>query len=203
MSPWILLLIAFGLGSIPFGFLVGKSKGIDIRTQGSGNIGSTNVSRVLGKKWGVFVFGLDFLKGWTAVFLFQKMAHFEDPSHMVYGMIGAAVVVILGHNYTPWLGFKGGKGIATSAGVLLGLMPGVLLIGGVSWVLIFKGTKTVSVASLACCVIVPIAAWFLYPDQKSLFVFALIAGILGVWRHRSNIRRILAGEEFSFKKESS
>ncbi|MES2310592.1 MAG: glycerol-3-phosphate 1-O-acyltransferase PlsY [Verrucomicrobiota bacterium] len=203
MDPWILLGFAFLLGSLPFGFWVGKSRGIDIRQHGSGNIGSTNVSRVLGKKWGFLVFGLDFLKGWGAVFLMKKYAVLADPTMIHVWSVGAALLVIMGHNYTPWLGFKGGKGIASSAGVLLALMPWALLVGVVTWVLLMKLTKTVSIASLAACVVVPSATWFLYPGEKALFFFAFLAGAMGIWRHRSNIRRLIAGEEFSFKKESS
>jgi glycerol-3-phosphate acyltransferase PlsY len=203
MHPWILLGISFLLGSLPFGFWVGKSQGIDIRKHGSGNIGSTNVSRVLGKKWGFFVFGLDFLKGWGAVFLTEKWAQIDDPTMIHAWAVGAALLVIIGHNYTPWLGFKGGKGIASSAGVLLALMPWALLVGGVTWGILMKVTKTVSIASLAACVVVPTATWFLYPGEKSLFLFAFLAGAMGIWRHRSNIRRLIAGEEFSFKKNES
>lgn len=202
MNPWILILIAFVLGSIPFGYLISKGKGIDIRQHGSGNIGSTNVSRVLGKKWGIFVFGLDFLKGWAAVFLFKNYhteASFGGSESIV---IGSAVAVILGHNYTPWLKFKGGKGIATSAGVLLALMPAALIVGALSWGIVMKISKTVSIASLTACVVVPLSSWFFYPDHRFLFVFALVAGLLGIWRHRSNIQRLMAGEEFTFKNES-
>ena len=201
MDPWILLIMAFIVGSFPFGYWVGRSQGIDIRQHGSGNIGSTNVSRILGKKWGIFVFAFDFLKGWSAVILMAKLANLSNNELFSTWSVGAAVMVILGHNYTPWLRFKGGKGIATSAGVLLAMMPWALCVGLMAWGLVMVLTKTVSIASLTACVVVPVSAWFLYPGDKVLFVFALLAGVMGIWRHRSNIQRIISGEEFSFKKE--
>lgn len=201
MDPWILLVIAFIVGSFPFGYWVGRSQGIDIRQHGSGNIGSTNVSRVLGKKWGIFVFVLDFLKGWSAVILMAKLANLSSIDLISTWSVGAAVMVILGHNYTPWLRFKGGKGIATSAGVLLAVMPWALGIGLLAWGVMMVLTKTVSIASLTSCIVVPVSSWFLYPGDKVLFGFALLAGVMGIWRHRSNIQRIISGEEFSFKKE--
>ena len=182
---------------------MGKSQGIDIRQHGSGNIGSTNVARVMGKKWGLLVFILDFFKGWSAVILMTKSALFLDPETLPLWSAAAAIAVILGHNYTPWLRFKGGKGIATSAGVLLAMMPWALSAGLLSWIFLMKVTKTVSIASLTACIVVPCSAWFLYPGEKVLFGFAVIAGAMGIWRHRSNIRRLISGEEFTFKKEES
>ena len=201
MEEWILLVVAFVLGSFPFGYWIGKSQGIDIREHGSGNIGSTNVSRVMGKKWGALVFALDFLKGWGAVILMLKFSSIADREILSSWAVGAAIAVILGHNYTPWLRFKGGKGIATSAGVLLAMMPWALCVGLLAWGLLMILTKTVSIASLTSCIVVPLSAWFLYPGEKVLFGFAVLAGGMGIWRHRSNIRRIISGEEFSFKKE--
>ena len=115
---------AFLLGSIPTGYLVARAKGVDIRRHGSGNIGATNVFRTLGKPLGILVFFIDALKGFSAVWLAN---HFGQACPWT-GIV-AAVAAIAGHNYTPWLGFKGGKGIATSAGVLLALMPWAVLIG--------------------------------------------------------------------------
>jgi acyl phosphate:glycerol-3-phosphate acyltransferase len=197
--PWTALACAFAggfiAGSVPFGHLVGMAKGVDIRRQGSGNIGATNVSRVLGRRWGALVFVLDFLKGFLPVMAVL---------HLYFGYFGEAVDVaavlagiggILGHNYTPWLGFKGGKGIATSAGVLAGLIPWTFLASVVVWGVTARAFRYVSAASIAAAVSLPVATWFFYPGRTVYFVFCLLAGGLGVWRHRSNIGRLLAGTE--------
>ena len=129
----VVVLIAYLLGSIPTGFLVAKARGVDIRTVGSGNIGATNVLRILGKPAGVFVLLADAAKGWLATFVVAKLVagwFFPDAGSLSreWFAICAGLAAILGHNYTCWLHFKGGKGIATSAGVLVALVWGPLLI---------------------------------------------------------------------------
>jgi glycerol-3-phosphate acyltransferase PlsY len=187
---------AFLSGSIPFGYLAGRCKGVDVRQHGSGNIGSTNVFRVLGKKWGIAVFLADFLKGALPLALIRGFLNegFSGQQGDVL-FVGTALAAILGHNYTPWLGFKGGKGIAVSAGVLLVLIPKALAAVLAVWLVLFALTRTVSIASIAASVLLPVAAWFLYPGQPVIFFFCLAAGLLGLWRHRSNIQRLRAGTE--------
>src|SRR5215813_7994932 len=136
MDYALALLIGYLLGSIPSGYLVGRAKGIDIRQHGSGNIGSTNVLRTLGKGPGYFVFACDALKGVAAVLFAKKFF----PATGDLGAIGAAVACILGHNFTPWLGFKGGKGMATSLGVLIGLIPLASVVGFALWGVVFLVT---------------------------------------------------------------
>src|SRR6266478_7844376 len=146
------------LGSIPFGYLAGRIAGIDIRRAGSGNIGATNVVRILGKRYGYPVFVLDFLKGFGAVTISTAIATQARPewgSAEMYAVLGA-VSAVIGHSFPPWLKFRGGKGVATSAGVLFGLMPLAMLIGAAIWILVFWLTRYVSVAAVAAAVALPL-----------------------------------------------
>jgi len=191
---------AFLIGSIPTGWLLGKMRGIDLREHGSKNIGATNALRVLGKPAGIFCFIVDAGKGLGAVLIAQTLAGpMVDPG--LAGVVGA-VSGILGHNFTPWLGFKGGKGIATSVGALVALLPAIVPLLLVVWLLVFFTTRYVSLASVAASVALPVfailqAIWFggLSPW---LLGFACLAGGLAVLRHKSNIQRLLAGTENRF-----
>ncbi len=194
--------VAFLLGSIPTGYLVARAKGVDIRQHGSGNIGATNVFRTLGKPLGVLVFFLDALKGFAAVWL---AARFGGPS--AWPSILAAVAAIAGHNYTPWLGFKGGKGIATSAGVLIALMPWAVLAIAVVWFGVFFATRYVSLASICASAALPVAVgalWFYgCGGSAPLLGFSVLIAALAIWRHRSNIQRLMAGTEHRFDRKST
>src|SRR5215210_5065596 len=121
-TGFLIVTVSYLLGSIPFGLIVGRMRGIDIRQHGSGNIGATNVLRVLGKPWGIPVFFLDAAKGAAAVLIAQHLGRGHGIPEAAAGILGA-ICCILGHNFPIWLGFKGGKGIATSAGVLIGMLP--------------------------------------------------------------------------------
>ena len=184
------------VGSIPTGYLLGRIHGLDIRQHGSGNIGATNVGRVMGRNWGFFAFACDFLKGFLLLYLVRCLAFPEATSWTVsLLLVICAMAAILGHNYTPWLGFKGGKGIATTAGILGALLPWVLIVALSLWIVVVLITRIVSIGSLMAAVSLPLAtAWF-YPQQWVYFGFAALAGILGAWRHRSNIQRLMAGTE--------
>lgn len=194
MHAVFFILLAFLLGSIPTGYLVARAKGIDIRQHGSGNIGATNVFRTLGKPLGVFVFLSDALKGFAAVWLTLR---FGGPS--AWPGILAAVAVITGHNYTPWLGFRGGKGIATSAGVLLALVPWAVLIIAAVWFLVFPLSRYVSLASICAAAALPLAVgglWFAgCGGNAPLLGFSLLISALAIWRHRSNMVRLRNGTE--------
>jgi len=184
------------IGSIPTGYLMGRTRGLDIRQHGSGNIGATNVGRVLGRNWGFVAFACDFLKGFLPLFLVRVLAFPGDirwTTSLLLVLCGLAA--ILGHNYTPWLGFKGGKGVATTAGVLGALMPLVLAVALSLWIILVAITRIVSVGSLAAAISLPVAAVFFYRDQWIYCGLALFAGVLAVFRHRSNIQRLLAGTE--------
>jgi glycerol-3-phosphate acyltransferase PlsY len=192
---------AYFIGSIPFGFLAGKMRGVDIRDHGSGNIGATNVLRTLGKPVGITVLLLDIAKGVVPVLLTQK---FSDSSLIP---IVTAVATILGHNYTCFLGFKGGKGIATSAGALAPLLPIPMLVALLLWITLFLATRYVSVASIGAAASLPITLGILFATQKNwdwiLFGFtALLAG-LAVWRHHSNIQNLRNGTENRFVPKSN
>ena len=191
--------LAYLLGSIPTGFLVGKARGIDIRAVGSGNIGATNALRILGKPAGISVLLIDVLKGWTAVVLIPRLLQAllgaaPDESTFQVQQLIAGFCAILGHNYTCWLHFKGGKGIATSAGVLVALVPWALLTILTVWIVLFALTRVVSVGSLAASATLPFATWFFYRDWTLTLVTTAMA-VLAIYKHRGNIQRLLAGTE--------
>lgn len=199
MSPLVIAATALGaylLGSIPFGYLAARLKGIDLRTVGSGNIGATNAMRVLGRPAGITVLLLDALKGWAAVTQVPLVATavLGAPGPGTGLRILAGVCAVLGHNYTCWLRFKGGKGVATSAGVLYGLMPVTGIIATAAFFVVLAATRFVSAGSLAAAAALPVSAWLFEADRR-LFVLALVLGVLATYRHRGNIRRLLAGNE--------
>jgi glycerol-3-phosphate acyltransferase PlsY len=205
MEPVTALLVisgAFLLGSIPTGYLVARANGVDIRRHGSGNIGATNVFRTLGKPLGILVFFLDTLKGFAAVWLAMRLG-----GASAWPGIAAAVAVIAGHNYTPWLGFKGGKGIATSAGVLVALMPWAVLAIALVWFAVFFATRYVSLASICAAASLPLAVgalWFYgCGGNGPLLGFSALIAALAIWRHRSNIERLMAGTEHRFERKTS
>ncbi|QSR86136.1 glycerol-3-phosphate 1-O-acyltransferase PlsY [Candidatus Methylacidiphilum infernorum] len=201
-SPFLLLsgiLFSFLLGSIPFGFLIGKAKGIDIRELGSKNIGATNVGRILGWKWALVVFILDFFKGLLPVFIVVHWRFGLSPTSLDLFALLCGLFSILGHNFTPWLKGRGGKGIATSAGVLSALMPKVFVFLVVVWVALFFLTHIVSISSICVALLFPLFTFLLYPESPLFFFFSIAASCLALWRHRSNIKRILAGTEPKLK----
>jgi glycerol-3-phosphate acyltransferase PlsY len=195
-------LLAYLLGSIPTGFLVARAKGVDIRKVGSGNIGATNAFRVLGKAWGVAVLLIDFAKGLFACLLVPGMVRgFLNLAVNEEGVIQlalvAAVCAVLGHNFTVWLRFKGGKGIATTAGALAALVPWALLVGLGVWVVCFSLTRYVSLGSIAAAVTLPVATWLTTNGNSRvpLTVVTAALGVMAILKHRSNIQRLLAGTE--------
>ena len=229
MQLWIPPIIAFLAGSIPFGLLIAKSKGVNIREHGSGNIGATNVLRVVGKPYGIACLVLDLLKGLIPSILGISLCTYAGESNPMTGhalepyaigleqskaqilQIITALAAILGHNYSPWIGFKGGKGIATSGGALIALMPAAVLILIAIWAILFFTTKYVSIASIGAAICLPIVMLFgsWYHDKladgtwnKPLFVFCIIIALLAVWRHRSNIKALMDGSEHQFSKKA-
>lgn len=233
MQLWLCPVFAFLLGSIPFGLFIAKTKGIDIRQHGSGNIGATNVYRVMGRKFGLTCLLLDALKGFLPVIIAVNLIPVEGRVPMLHlaflsdwVMTSApdaftaqllhvitALAAVLGHNYSPWIGFKGGKGIATSAGVLIGLMPAAVLILLIVFMITLFSTRYVAVASMVAAVCLPVVThlgaryhedqngvslWEAGTWNKPLFFFALTIAILAVWKHRSNIRRLCEGTESKF-----
>jgi len=205
-------LAAYLLGSIPTGYLVGKSRGIDIRTVGSGNIGATNVLRILGKPAGIFVLLVDALKGFVAC-RFIGLAVYrqfvgpvaEDSSLEDFLKITGGLFAILGHNYTCFLKFKGGKGIATSSGVALALLPVALGISIALWLVVLALTRYVSVASIAAAFILPFAAWWPGRSSRTMIIVAAMIGALAIYKHRTNMQRLMNGTEnrMGKKKEAA
>ena len=192
-NPVFYVLTAFFLGSLPFGHWLALVRGVDLRKQGSGNTGATNVGRVLGKKWGIFIFVLDLGKGWIAVALAKSVGNLPETWSITVG-----VSAVLGHIFSPWLGFRGGKGVATSAGILIGLAPWVALGVALIWFLIFQMSRTVSVASLCAATAFPVFVFWLIPEQR-VFQWISIGMTVLVWfRHRDNLKRLLQGKENRF-----
>lgn len=187
---WFWPLLGYLAGSIPTGYLVVRIlKGQDIRTVGSGNTGATNVGRVAGKFWAVFVAVFDMAKGGLVV-LGALACGVSSP----WVLASTAVAGVLGHNYPVWLRFRGGKGVATSYGVLFFLDPLATLIGGAAWFLLLKGTRTVSLSSLVSLAVVLFALWVLGAPAAYLYA-AFFLLVLSAWRHRENIRRLMQGTE--------
>jgi glycerol-3-phosphate acyltransferase PlsY len=216
-----IVILSYLLGSIPFGLLISRVRGIDIRQHGSGNIGATNVWRTLGKTWGIITFIGDLGKGLAAVLLGQWIAahwdihtpqlhqHPDLISHLQpdFAGIAAALGCIMGHSFPVWLRFKGGKGVATSLGVIFGMMPLAALIDFAIWGLVLKLSGFVSLASIVAALALPVLVIILLLTGVlkgwGYFFFAVAAGLLVTWRHRENIKRLAAGTESSFKKRPS
>jgi len=201
-------LVAYFLGSIPWGYLAGKLNGVDLHKEGSGSTGATNALRVLGKPWGYTVFALDTLKGSLAVIAaFQISSRFfaSTPTETISAGVVAAIFAVIGHSYPVWLKFQGGKGIATSAGIMLALFPWpVFGFGLFVWLVLFYSTRFVSVASLGAAVALPTASaamWYLGDCDAIRTSIAAAMCVLAVWRHKSNISRLIAGTEKRFEKK--
>jgi acyl phosphate:glycerol-3-phosphate acyltransferase len=198
---------AYLIGSFPSGYIVGRINGVDLRKVGSGNIGATNALRVLGKKWGYLVFAADILKGWLSVTLAYALSRQFAPDQVTIAGIFAAVFAVLGHNFPVWLAFKGGKGIATSAGIMIALFPiWVFLCALVVWVGSFQMTRYVSVASILAAISLSASTLVLALLGRCdwlLVVVAFAMTTLAVWRHKSNIDRLLAGTEKKFERRTS
>ncbi len=182
---------SYFLGSIPTGFLWAKARGIDIRKVGSGNIGATNVMRALGKGPGAAVLFLDAAKGCLPVFVAPRIFPNVDNNAL---QITCCIFVIAGHDWTCWLRFKGGKGVATSAGALLAFLPLPLFCALGVWGIVFAIGRYVSLGSICAAVTMPIATWFL-TKNTTLFVFTIVLGAVIIYNHKSNIQRLLTGTE--------
>ncbi len=212
----LIIIAAFLAGSIPFGLLIARAKGVDIRKHGSGNIGATNVGRVLGRRYFFLCFALDLLKGLLPTLAMGAalgaLGAFTMSMHDAAWWLGAAVASILGHVFCPWLGFKGGKGVATGLGALLGVFPLLSVAGGVAtivWILAMLLWRYVSLASIiAAITLAPTIglAWWLASHRSAghttlepaMVLFVGIGALLTtlvIWTHRANIGRLRAGTE--------
>jgi glycerol-3-phosphate acyltransferase PlsY len=205
MAFLLTALAAYLLGSIPTGFLVARWKNIDITQVGSGNIGATNVFRILGRGPGIFVLLTDAAKGALSVLFLPGLAALVAGAGSPWLAALAAVCAVLGHNFTCWLRFKGGKGIATSAGALAALVPTAFLVIFITWIVVFALGRYVSLASIAAAAVLPFATAFTTQGELRWLLVGLtsLLAFLAIWRHRPNIRRLLDGTENRFgpKKE--
>jgi acyl phosphate:glycerol-3-phosphate acyltransferase len=232
MQLWLCPLVAFLLGSIPFGLIIARMKGINIREHGSGNIGATNVLRVVGKKYGITCLLLDALKGFIPVVLAVNLVQIAGKKIGFYhidGLDSLALVLpaaeifkgqlvhiltglaaVMGHNYSPWVGFKGGKGIATSAGVFLALMPAGVGLLVIIWAIVFAISRYVSLASIIAAAALPLitlyGSWYhgLIANgtwNKPLFGFSVVIAVLAIWKHRTNMVRLKNGTEHRFTRK--
>jgi acyl phosphate:glycerol-3-phosphate acyltransferase len=204
MTWFLILILSYLIGSVPWGYLLAGSKGIDIRQQGSGNIGAANVARVMGKKWGYLVFLFDFLKGFLSVKVAAMISAYFLADHILASAV-AGIACVLGHDYPIWLRFKGGKGIATLAGAVLALLPLLFVSFGVVWIVVFLISRYTSLASISAVAALPIATCLIVarsqPDFPVLVGFALLMAALAIWRHRGNIVRLLNGTENRFGRK--
>ena len=191
-ANWILCVVAsYFLGSIPTGFVWGKARGIDIRKVGSGNIGATNVMRALGKIPGITVLLIDALKGFVPVYF--APACFPEADKTILQIV-CCVAVVAGHNWTCWLKFKGGKGLATSAGALLAMLTLPLLCVVGVWAVVFAAWRYVSLASIIGAATVPVFTWW-FTHDRTFIIFTVILSALAIYKHKTNIQRLLAGTE--------
>jgi acyl phosphate:glycerol-3-phosphate acyltransferase len=202
MSPIVGVLIAYLAGSIPSAYIAGRVKGLDLRKHGSGNLGATNVVRVLGAKIGGVVFIADLLKGFLPVYFLPTYTETLRPElwALVYG-----AAAILGHVKPIFLlGKGGGKGVATASGVFLALAFAPMLIAEVAWITVFYFTRYVSLASLVGAAVLPIAILVLYREPQSpVFIASVIISLFVFWTHRANIGRLRRGEEHKFVKKET
>jgi glycerol-3-phosphate acyltransferase PlsY len=208
--PYLLLAIAYLLGSFPTGYLVGRIAGIDIRELGSGSTGATNVWRNVGKLAGISVFVVDFAKGAIAIYMMQQanwlITNFGLTAniainHLSLFVIGSGMLALIGHSRPVWLGFKGGKSVATGVGILFMLNWLVAIAAFSVWLATMAIWRTVSISSIAAAAAAPVLMWTL---QSNIIYssFVTVGCMFVIWLHRSNIERILNGTELSFKTES-
>jgi glycerol-3-phosphate acyltransferase PlsY len=190
------LIAGYLIGGIPFGIIIAHLiKGVDPRTIGSGGSGATNVSRVLGKKWGVVVLLLDASKGYLPVIFLSPII---SPENTALGGVVIAVAAIAGHVWTPYAGFRGGKGVATAAGAMLAIDPIVLLFSMGIWVLTMIFFRYVSLASVMAAVMFPLFAWRIERGITPVVYGGVLIACFLIYTHRNNFRRIIAGSESKF-----
>ncbi|MBI1336004.1 MAG: glycerol-3-phosphate 1-O-acyltransferase PlsY [Phycisphaera sp.] len=213
---WLWMAGAYLCGSVPFGLLIGLAHGVDIRKRGSGNVGATNAGRVLGKKWGILCFVLDVLKGAGPVLACGISVGFVSQAASITPVqagqwLAVAACAMLGHIFPVWLYFKGGKGVATGLGVMLGIYPTLTwpaMAAFVTWVVVVKLSKMVSLASIVAAALLPIYVLVtLHLHRQPIaqaWPFPVVAAVLAaltILRHRTNIARILAGTESKIGKK--
>ncbi|HEY0405595.1 MAG TPA: glycerol-3-phosphate 1-O-acyltransferase PlsY [Pyrinomonadaceae bacterium] len=204
MRPVLVLIAAYALGSIPFGYLIVRAKeGADVRASGSGATGATNVTRRAGKWAGVLTLLLDAAKGALAVWLARSVT--TPGMDINWSVAAAAVIVVFGHCFPVWLGFHGGKGVATGVGVFLSLSPLALVGAAVVFLLVVLTTRYVSLGSIMAAAAFPVCVWLLNvftrraDDFAPVMTAAIMSAALIIFMHRANIGRLISGSESKFK----
>ena len=185
---------AYLAGSIPFGFLIGKMRGVDVRTVGSKNIGATNVYRTVGKKWGLLAFACDFLKGFVPVILAQR---FGGEAHL---LLAVGLMTVVGHMFTCFMKFKGGKGIATGFGMLVGLLPWLVLTAFGIWAVTVWISHYISLGSCVAAAFLAVGVWFPWLGSEGcrnlpLSIVVTLVALVAIYKHKTNIRRLIDGCE--------
>ncbi len=185
---------AYLAGSVPFGFLIGKMRGVDVRTVGSKNIGATNVFRTVGKKWGLLAFLCDFLKGFVPVLLARK---FGGEAHLP---LAVGLMTVVGHMFTCFMKFKGGKGIATGFGMLVGLVPWLVLTAFGIWAVTVWLSHYISLGSCVAAVFLAVGVWFPWLGSGGwrnlpLSIVVTLVALVAIYKHKANIRRLIDGCE--------
>lgn len=193
MTVIYVIVIAYLAGSVPFGLIVSRLYGVNITQTGSGNIGATNVFRVLGPFAGMTVLAADIAKGFIAV----QLAYFFMGNSDVMPVV-TAISAVLGHSFSPFMGMSGGKGVATAAGALIALMPKIALILFIIWIFIIVMTRYVSLASLSIALLLPMLG-ILTKQNLPNKVLSVVVCLIIFYTHRSNIGRLLKGEEYKFQ----
>ncbi len=202
IRSFVVVVFAYICGSVPWGYIIGKVNGIDIRTVGSKNIGATNVTRCVGKKAGKLCFALDFLKGLLPVMI----ARYFIPDGSVTELL-VVFAAILGHIFPVFLNFKGGKGVSTAAGAVMALAPIPLVTALVVWVVVFFISRYVSLASITAAAVLPVIAWVMILTGNRgtasipVAVVLTVIAVLAIFRHRANIQRLLDGTENRFGRK--
>jgi glycerol-3-phosphate acyltransferase PlsY len=194
-SFWVIFLMGYLLGAIPFAVIIAQCHGVNVLACGSCNPGATNVRRTAGKRAGRIVFFCDVLKGFLAVHGAIYLAPGDPQLAMVAGLMGA----FLGHNFSVFIKFRGGKGIAVLVGGMAAAMANVLLIGLLTWIVVFSLTRYVSLASICFCAILPLCSYLFGYDSRTNAA-VLFLSTFAVIRHIPNIRRLLAGTEYRFTR---
>ena len=192
------VLASYLLGAIPTSFLAGKLfRGIDLRQHGSGNLGATNLYRTLGARYAVPVGLFDMAKGAVPVMLIAPLA-----SGSRYFAILCGIMAVVGHVFSVFVRFRGGKGVATASGVMLGLTPWAVLVSLAVWLVVVRASGYVSLGSMVGAIVLPVAAWLLHPLQRDIIWIQILVALAIVWLHRANIRRLLAGTENRFGRRA-
>jgi glycerol-3-phosphate acyltransferase PlsY len=198
MPLGLALLASYLLGAIPTSYLAGKFfRGIDLRQHGSGNLGATNLYRTLGAKFAVPVALFDMAKGAVPVMVIAPLV-----SSSRYFAVLCGIMAVLGHVFSVFVRFRGGKGVATASGVMLGLTPWAVLVALAVWLIVLRLSGYVSLGSMVGAIVLPVAAWFLHPLQRDIIWIQVLVALAIIWLHRANIKRLLAGTENRFGRRA-